>query len=358
MEVQQKTLKKQLAALGKLVAGKNTGSLLSNCRLKSEGTAVYLETSDLESSAAWNIGESETKFNHVVSFYDLKEYVGSVEGTLTVSLNENGVQVSSESTQLNLSALSQEDSSHWPDMPTVAPQRDRVLRFDSAVLAEMFTSLRSHVSQNDNRYVYNGVLLSSDMVATDGQRLLAIPTGQTFETEQDVVMHYKAIQVAASCLKMTEGQVSIRNEGRDILLLADRLKVYSRSLAGKFPDWKKVVPENSTTQVTAKTKELLKAAQSAKKLAKKPSFPADVVVTADSLDMQVLGDANQIKSEFSVPAQRTGEELVARFNTAYLVDACKAIQYGTVTLELIGDSTPLTIRDGENVIVIMPIRRS
>jgi DNA polymerase-3 subunit beta len=136
------------------------------------------------------------------------------------------------------------------------------------------------------------------------------------------------------------------------------VKVGSRLIEGQFPNYEKVLPDESDRRVTVNRAEfthtlrrmLIVAREDANRVVLRGA-DGMLTITADSQD---VGHAEE-----QIPATLEGEEPEIAFNARYLLEALQAITDDEVLMELSQPLSPGTLKPSESddyTYVIMPMQ--
>jgi DNA polymerase-3 subunit beta len=163
-----------------------------------------------------------------------------------------------------------------------------------------------------------------------------------------------------------EVEIAVTADGSQVLFKHKQAEIVSRLIEGQFPDFNRIIPQNSKTRVTLQTADFLRATKAAQVFARDNSMivrlnlvPAEggdealgrVTVAATSAE---IGD-----NTGDVDASVEGEAMQVAFNGRYLRDALEALDAQQAFLEVTGPASPGLIRpaSGPNgyIQVIMPM---
>jgi DNA polymerase-3 subunit beta len=134
--------------------------------------------------------------------------------------------------------------------------------------------------------------------------------------------------------------------------------VVSRLIDGKYPDYRKVIPERSLTKVLIRHADL---EQAVKVAALFTSSISDVKLASTERALSVSAkNAGKGEGEATVEANLKGEPFDIAMNFHYLLDGLRVIRAEHLVLEFTGKGSPFMLRpegaDGSLVYIIMPLR--
>lgn len=228
---------------------------------------------------------------------------------------------------------------------------------------KLIEKLLTHCSQEDNRYVYNGVCLEIsgnqivNMISTDGRRMAVneLPVVESLEVNQFII-HHGALKSAVAIAKKKKTSTIIWNSVSNAMTIDDII-IESRPIEGRFPDWKKVVPGETNFNVSARRYDLLAVLKQCKETTEKPSHQVKISV----IDYSTLKFSTEIvdvmKKDYELKAEHNLEnDFEVAFNAVYLLDAIKMLEHETVNLKFVDSNRPLLIEEENKTILIMPMR--
>lgn len=161
-------------------------------------------------------------------------------------------------------------------------------------------------------------------------------------------------------LENINGEVDLYIEENQISIKTDSLYATSRIIDGSFPDYKTIIPKETTTEVIILKSDLANCLQKMQIFADKFGktnlhvYPNKKTFTASAHNSD-LGEV------FDSPeATLKGEDLDIAFNHKYLSDAIGPINADSVSLSFAGIGKPLIIRgigDASFTYLVMPMNR-
>lgn len=224
------------------------------------------------------------------------------------------------------------------------------------------------ISQEDNRYIYNGLCFHADgnkltLIGTDGRRLAAVtrempnPIALGNDETGDIVVHAKAIRELLRIID-ADAEIHIGVEQRDIFFQVGDAELSSRLLEGKFPDYNKVIPKTSTIQIQVDREALLNSLRQVMVMTEPPSFQIRMTVTSGALQLKAntpeVGEA-----EISLPIDYSGDPLEIGFNSTYFTDILRNLSCKSLRLEFNDSTKPVVIHDLEDenyIALVMPMK--
>jgi len=222
------------------------------------------------------------------------------------------------------------------------------------------------MAHQDVRYYLNGLLLDMGegvlrAVATDGHRLaIAEMSVAGLDASRQVIVPRKAISELLRLLGSGDGEVRIEVGSNAIRVALPEVRLTSKLIDGKFPDYRRVVPtEESSDKRVVVDREMLRQALGRASILSNDKYRAIRLSLETGRLRVVANNPEQEEAEDEVEVEYGGEALEIGFNVSYLIDALAALP-GDVAVMHLGDasSSCLLVPQGEGncQYVVMPMR--
>ena len=374
--VKKSTLEKTMAKLDVIIPTRDTQTLLSNVLIVVYNDVIEITASDMESSAKITIPATNTKPGELIvrarKLSEISKQSLSEELTFVATLLEEddnySVNVIGTGTHSARFKMSANHRSQFPSINTISDEH--LSKVPSSLLNEMIKKTVYAISQEDNRYIYNGLCFQANesnltIIGTDGRRLSAVTralnTPIQFKVSEgdlaNIVLHYKAIRELEKILDSDE-DVLLGVEQRDIFFKVGNAELSSRLLEGKFPEYNKVIPINPSIKIEISRKNLMDALKEVMVMTEAPSFqiktfiaPGELVLKASTPD---VGEA-----DVKLAIDYKGEPIELCYNASYLMDILKNISSLNIRIEIKDENKPILIYDLDDdnfIALIMPMR--
>jgi DNA polymerase-3 subunit beta len=361
--IDKQALLKELALLQGVVERKNTIPILSNILIESRDARLRLTATDLEVTVETLIeGVGPQPGAWLLPARKLFDIVRSLpEGEIFFSQEEaNRVKITSGQSRFRLSSSARE---HFPS--TIRP-RD----FDVATSAKNFAQAISRIifaiSHEESRYAINGALFDCSngflkMVATDGHRLAVAQVPVERAVPLKVVVPRKALSEVLRLVADSE-EIEFSSDENHIFFKAAARQLSARLLAGAFPNYEAVIPQDFDRVVKIQTEVLAGAIRRAAIMAdlsraiRLQFEPERLTIHSSTSD---LGEVTEVVPVEQVAAP-TEASLEVGFNAEYLLDFLMAAGSAEVTMSLREAAQPVLMEPVETVCnykyVVMPMR--
>lgn len=284
--------------------------------------------------------------------------------TVEFSVDANHkVQISSGKAEFNLVG---QNAAEYPHLPQL--QTDESLEIPIPLIKNMIKQTVFAVSSMETRPILTGVHMKLEeneftFTATDSHRLAMRKTSinATNIEFNNVVVPGKSLTELSKILDDSEEIVEISVTNNQILFRTKHLSFLSRLLDGNYPETSRLIPEESKTKLTVKTKELLQTIDRASLLAREERNNVVKLTTQDSSVLEITSNSPEVGNvqEDIVVESIVGEDLKISFSSKYMMDALKSMEYDEVTIDFTGAMRPFVIlpKDDESILqLILPVR--
>jgi DNA polymerase-3 subunit beta len=240
----------------------------------------------------------------------------------------------------------------------------KALKIEQSVLRDMLKKTAYAVSNDETRYVLNGVFmgLKGDkltVVATDGRRLaliehdIEVPKG----SEAELILPTKAVNELERLLA-DKGDVKLSIGENQILFELDSTTLASKLIEGTYPNFRQVIPTESKERIALERELLLAALHRASILASEKSQSVKLNFAKNTLTITATTpEVGEAKETLSINYK--GKELTIAFNPQYMMDPLRNLDADEVFVELTDELSPGVIKvNAPFLYVLMPMRLS
>jgi DNA polymerase III subunit beta len=364
----QHDLNINLALVSRAVSTRPTHPVLANIKLEATTNpdTIQLTGFDLSLGIQTNfsaqVEESGMLTLPAKLLNDIVAKLPSGEITLDDEAGENLVTITSESGRYQVRGMSAEE---FPELPSI--EQGETNQLSATAFIDGLKGSLVACSQDESKQVLTGVYLKVEperleFAATDGHRLGIVEVypndadsadgDSDAESVANPSMGSFEVTVPAKALRELEkmlgsGQDEDRlglqlEQGQVVFGWGDR-KLTTRTLEGKYPDYRLLIPKQFQRQITLDRKQLLSALERIAVLADKTNLVKFSIDSASqsialSVESQDLGSGRE-----SLAGQVSGADLDIAFNIKYLMDGLKTLLTQEITISLNGPLEPVIL---------------
>ena len=366
--VKRDILLKSLNFVQGIVEKKNTLPILSNVLLQLKDKKLSIVATDLdiifydEISDVKVITEGSTTTSAAV-LYDILRKI-SLNSELNFDLkSENKLSLKSDNSDFNLLCLPTDN------FPTFSDEfDDQEIPLNNTKFLKLLNKTRISISNDDTRHYLNGVYfhITEDHgrnfltgVATDSHRLssssLEIDTVNDFKS---LILPRKTVYQLCSLLSEISEKLIMQVGENKIKFQIGNMKLISKVIDGKFPDYKKVVPTSNDKSLIVASKEFIDSIERVTSVSLDRKEGVKLIINKENIQLSV-NSANSGEGNEKIKAQFNSESLNISFNSKYLIDIASEVEDKNLKMNFKDSISPVLIEDfsdKNSYYVIMPMK--
>lgn len=355
-------LLKPLQAVIGVVERRQTMPILSNVLLVARDGELLITATDLEvelvASAEVTV---ESAGEITVSGRKLLDICKALpDGSdIDISLSGEKLVVRSGRSKFSLVTL---PAAEFPSVEDI--KAGQTIEVSQEILGRLIEKTHFSMGQQDVRYYLNGMLLETGgkhlrAVATDGHRLALYEVeieGAALD-EQQVIVPRKGVLELQRLLD-GEGNLNVELGANHVRIQLKGIRFTSKLIDGRFPEYERVIPKESSNELTA-DKALLRSALQRTAILSNEKYRGIRLIIRDSGVVIQAHNPEQEEAEEELEVTYSGEDIEIGFNVNYLLDALDAVDGDVVTLSVLDSNSSCLIRQpgsDEGKFVVMPMR--
>lgn len=354
-----------------IVERRTTMPILANVKITAEGKRLQITATDLEISL---VGEAEatvkTPGSVTVGGKVLYEIVKELAGeTVTFNLGKGQrLEIESGQSRFKINGISADE---FPSVVgTVLKKRVAV---DASKLCEMFEKTAYCVSNDETRYNINGVFVEAlsagaskgdkqtiRFVATDGHRLAMIDRpAEGLNITEHVIIPKKGIQEIKKVLENNDGVAYVDIQDGFFSIESGLVTIGVRLVDGQFPDYRQVIPLETTSVVDVNKDELLSAVRRVALVTTDKSKTIKFKLVSGSLIISSSSPEHGEATE-NITVNQTGDDVTIGFSAKYVLDLLNSMPAAeNIIMKLSGDLGPGVFSGNDDELyssIVMPMR--
>ena len=357
----QQTLTKALNIVSKAVTIRTTIPILKGILLNVDDNGILtMSASDLDLSIEKKIKVDNNTSGSIVV---LSKLFGDIirklpDETITIEENDGKVNIKCSNSEFNIIGLSADE---FPNINPNEENEEKIL-FNKELLKDMIKKTAFSASIDENKGVITGVLIemeenSLNMIAVDGFRMAITKEAMKNKEREDIIISAKILNEISRIISESE------DSNEDIeLLLNDKKAVFSmedtkvilRLLEGKFMDYKRILPSESSCKVVLNKNDFMSSVERASLLAK---VGKNNLVKLDIKDniIEITSKSDEGNVKENVIVSKEGDDVIIGFNSKYLIDALKVIDDENIVILFNNSVSPCLIKpvSGDSLIYFL-----
>ncbi|HAI73974.1 MAG TPA: DNA polymerase III subunit beta [Candidatus Moranbacteria bacterium] len=379
----QEKFKKALFNSEKITSKQNTLPVLSNVLLEANKNFFKISATNLEIGIEIKIGAKiEREGKIIIPARFLGNFSSNLSGNENMEIETVGqnLKIKNGRTKAIIKGFSAEEFPLIPQKNTEA-----FLKLNTEVLRNIFAKIIASVAHNEARQELTGVnVIFAEkeilFAATDGFRLaeyvLKITENEINEENYKAFLEKnKSVIIPAGTIVELNKIISnfLENSAVDIIIEEGQIffefagiKMVSRLINGKYPEYKHIMPKSYKTTIIGDKKVLQSALKMASVFA--DSKANEVVFKIDAQEKKILIDTKSVEAgenstELNFEVQGETQEVV--FNLKYLLDGINTLATDNIVLFVNSETSPVALKEldektgqpAENfTYIVMPIK--
>jgi DNA polymerase-3 subunit beta len=355
-------LLKPLQAVIGVVERRQTMPILSNVLLVAREGELLVTATDLEVELVASAEVAvETGGEITVSGRKLLDICKALPdgADIDISLSGEKLVVRSGRSKFSLVTL---PAAEFPSVEDI--KAGQTIEVSQEVLGRLIEKTHFSMAQQDVRYYLNGMLLETGgkhlrAVATDGHRLALYEAeidGAALD-EQQVIVPRKGVLELQRLLD-GDGTLNIELGPNHVRIQLKGIRFTSKLIDGRFPEYDRVIPKESSNELKADKASLRSALQRTAILSNEKYRGIRLIIRDSGVVIQAH-NPEQEEAEEELEVTYSGEDIEIGFNVNYLLDALGAVDGDEVTLSVLDSNSSCLIRQpgsDEGKYVVMPMR--
>ena len=367
-EIKRDILLKSLNFVQGVIEKKNTLPILSNVLLELKNNALSIVATDLDLifyekiEEIKIINEGSTTTSAAV-LYDILRKISSNSNLKFELKNENKLSLKSENSDFNLLCLPTDN------FPSFSDNFDgQEIELDNSKFLKLLNKTRISISNDDTRHYLNGIFLHLTEangrnfltgVATDSHRLSSSSLEITnLENFSSIILPRKTVFQLCTLLSEIPEKLKMQINENKIKFSFGKVKLISKVIDGKFPDYKKVVPLDNKKVLEVSSKEFVDSIERVTSVSLDRKEGVKLNISKNDVQLSV-NSANSGEGNEKINAKFNSENINISFNSKYLLDIASEIEDKNIRMNFKDSISPVLIEDvsdRNSYYVIMPMK--
>jgi DNA polymerase-3 subunit beta len=360
LQVTRENLNRALNSVAKVANSRGTLPILANVLIKTKSNRLNISATNLDIAITHNIGAKVSEEGSItVPARLMQDFVSSLpDGVVELELKDTKLHVNTDQYKSVVNGIIADD---FPSMPAISG--NQTLKISASSFKKALQQVAFAASNDETRPVLTGVLLqvmesNLYMAATDSYRLAEKKLEQN---KQDIrlLIPASAMQDLLRILNDDDGEISITHDDQQTLFKVGDIELVTRLLEGKYPDYRKLIPEDFSTKATLKRTDLINVTKVSSLFARESAGSVTIEVSEENQNISIKSVASQLgENVASAEAKVSGEGSIT-LNSRYLLEALAVIGGDEVTFSFNGKLEPTLLQSPTSPDykhIIMPLK--
>tara|TARA_B100000614_G_C14557163_1_gene495930 strand:+ start:821 stop:1927 length:1107 start_codon:yes stop_codon:yes gene_type:complete len=344
---------------------KQTLPILGNTLIQLKDRVLTLLSSDLEVEVCYSCDvDYDGEISSTIPSRKFADILKSLDADVTsLEFEDNSVIIKGGKSRFKVATLPASD------FPISDPGETEDIKIDAEKLTDLMNKTSFSMGYQDARHFLNGLYLECNentlvAVATDGHRLALSETQvgdlagmTTCIIPRKCISELKRILTTDNVNK--ENLITIGINSKNLIAKTNRYVVKSKLIEGKYPDYRKVFPDDLPNTLKLNKSSFKSALHRMSILSSEQYKGVKLSLGTSSLDLTTTNPLQE-KGEDNIDCTYDGEPMEVGFNLAYLLEVIDVIDTETVQLRFGSQDTGCLVTSDESTpkskYIIMPMR--
>ncbi|EKG2484128.1 DNA polymerase III subunit beta [Vibrio vulnificus] len=354
---------KPLQQVSGALGGRPTLPILGNLLINVENGQLSMTATDLEVELISKVTlEREFEAGSITvpsrKFLDICRGLPD-DAVITFVLEGDRVQVRSGRSRFSLATL---PANAFPNIEDW--QSEVEVSLTQGELRALIEKTQFSMANQDVRYYLNGMLFEIEgstlrSVATDGHRMAVAQAQLSADfAQKQIIVPRKGVQELVKLLDTPEQPVTLQIGSSNLRAEVNDFVFTSKLVDGRFPDYRRVLPQHTTKTLEASCDELRQAFSRAAILSNEKF--RGVRVNLAGTEMRITANnPEQEEAEEMLDVSFEGEAIEIGFNVSYVLDVLNTLRCEQVRISMSDANASALVEnvdDDSAMYVVMPIR--
>ena len=355
-----------ISTVQKAISSKNTIPVLSGIYMKAENDHLRFAATDLELAIECKVPAQIIEEGSVVLparyFSELTRRLPDENLIFETAEDKSSMMIRYENAETQIKGWKGEE------FPTISFIEDEVaFRVDPLSFKNMVKSTAFCANVDDVRPVFTGALLELkenrlNMIATDSYRLAfkQIVVQHDHNTNFQKVVPVKALQELTRIIKEDEEDlILVRSNQNQIDFENSEMKFIARLIDSNYPDYRMVIPKDYTTLLKIKKKVLQNTIERANLFTTEKDGTSVMRFFINDSVLNIVSKSEYGMVDENINLYQEGDNVNIVFNSRYLMDAFKTIDFEDMQITLGGSLAPCVFTEINNdsfLYLLLPMR--
>lgn len=360
LQVTQENLNRALGTVARVANARNPLPVLANVLLRVQNNRLSLSATNLDIAITQFIGAKITEEGSItVPARLMQDFISSLpDGVIELVLEDTKLHITTERYNSVINGIVADD---FPVMPSITG--GNTWSVPAAALKKGLQQVVFAASNDESRPVLTGVLLHTTdghlyLAATDSYRLAEKDLGPN-KLDINLLVPASAMQDLLRILGDSEEDVSVTHDDQQVLFRVGDVELVARLLEGKYPEYRKLIPQKFALTATLKRPDFLNVTKVSSLFARESAGSVTVEVDEASGKLSIRSVASQLGENMATAEAMVQGSGSITLNSRYLLDALQALTTDSVVFSFNGKLEPTLLKDAgssDYCHIVMPLK--
>ena len=348
-EIATKSLQKALSVVSHATAGITTTPILENILIRVNYSNIVFTANNLEMAIEYVIDKdikiiSEGAFSVPSKLFS--SYIGLIQDDqVALEMNRaDSIEIKTESGKTKIKGIAAEE---FPVIPSI--KEELSLSLKGEVVRRSIEKTLFSSAEGNNRPTLAGIFVNisgneATFASTDSFRLSEYKTVLSSQSNAN----FSQIIPSKTCFEIKsiisdDEDVKIVSGENQIAFFFGNVKLYSRLLNGKFPDYSNFFPSGYATKGTINRADLMGALKKINLISRENNYSIKMSFSSESGILLETSETQIGEGEVHLVGSVEGEDAIIGINSTYFLEALGAIETTHVSLQFESPLAPILL---------------
>jgi DNA polymerase-3 subunit beta len=354
--IQTDIFRRAIEATGHATSTNNLTPILENILIDAQFKRLVLTGNNLDMAIEYIVEkgvEVEAEGRFTLSSKFLMSYIALVQDSeVTVELEKGGsLMFRTKSGETKFKWISADKFPSIPPIPTLTPIIVSATSIKTAIEKTLFSTADGNLRPMLAGIYIRGVEGALVFASTDSFRLSEFRVeSESTGFHTPIILPEKTANELKGLISDETKNIEIYTHESQILIIIGSIRLTSRLLSGKFPDYEAFFPREFQSKSTIMRSELTNALKQANLISRQNNYNTRIRSKHEWIIEISTGDTEIGASSISISGSVEGQEDIIGVNSEYLLQALSVIREDYVSFEYKNPLSPIVVRGvaGEN----------
>ena len=359
--VNGKNLIKAVLSVEKIISKNQSLPILGNILIKTENGRIKLSATNLEIGINYYIGSKIEEIGEIaVPARILSDFISNIdEEKIILTSKNNNLLINTNKFKTQILSV---DPKEFPIIPKI--KNNSNIKISSKILKNLLTTTLDSIAVSESRPELNGVFIQFNenqiiFTSTDSFRLTEKIININNDNNFNLILPRNTVIELIRLIGDLNNDINIKYGENQISFYNDDMELLSRIIDGKYPDYKKIIPDRFISKILIKKEEFEKKVRISGLFS---SNISDIKINCDDKKTTIYSkNSNKGEIETIINSELKNTPFDISLNYHYLLDGLKIIPSNDVIIEYTGHGSPLVLKPHPDtkdlVYIIMPLRK-
>lgn len=361
LQVTQENLTRALGTVARVANSRNPLPILSNVLLKTSNNRLSISATNLDIAITQYIGAKISEEGSItVPARLMQDFVSSLpSGVIDLKLEDSKLHIKTEQYNSVVNGIVADD---FPTMPEITEGKNWSV--PGQALKRGLQQVVFAASNDESRPFLTGVYMHTAdgnlyIAATDSYRLAEKNLGKNKEEDVQLLIPATAMQDLLRILGDTDDVVSVTHDDQQILFHVGEVDLVARLLEGKYPDYRKLIPQAFAVSAHLKKADFVNITKVSSLFARESAGSVTTNADEEAQTISIRSIASQLGENTANATAKVSGSGGITLNSRYLLDGLQALGGDEVMFGFNGKLEATLLKDASSddyVHIIMPLK--